>query len=335
MELGGDRSTTVEAGPPRSRSCTAAGSRIRFSSAQGLRLCGAALASRLWCWRARFHPRRGGRGSPPSKHNKLDGSSFTAERVERLHDAIGDILDINVDRAPLLWGFSADISTTLAALRGLEQMMLDMYEAPGELHKLLAFMRDGVLANQTRAEEAGDLTLTCGHNQAAPYAMELESPHCNSGPRKRSDLWGFAAAQEFTLVSPQHHEEFLFQYQMPIMEPFGLVHYGCCEDLTRKIDMLRKLPNLRSIAVTPRADVRACAEQIGADYVISWRPNPTDMVCAGWDEDRIRRIIRHGLDVCGDGIMHVNLKDIETVQHEPGRLARWVRVVRDEIDARG
>ncbi len=41
--------------------------------------------------------------------------------------------------------------------------------------------------------------------------------------------------------------------------------------------MLRQFPNLRNIVVTPRADVRRCAEQIGTDYVISWRPNPADM----------------------------------------------------------
>ena len=79
-------------------------------------------------------------------------------------------------------------------------------------------------------------------------------------------------------------DEFMLQYQLPIMAEYGLVAYGCCEDLTRKIDVLRQIRNLRRIAVTPVADVRRCAEQIGTDYVISWRPNPTDMVCAGWDD---------------------------------------------------
>jgi hypothetical protein len=92
------------------------------------------------------------------------------------------------------------------------------------------------------------------------------------------------------------HDEFLLQYQLPILRSFGLVAYGCCEDLTRKIDMLRQVPNLRHIAVTLVADVRRCAEQIGRDYVTSWRPNPTDMVCASWDEARIRRIVRDGME---------------------------------------
>ena len=100
------------------------------------------------------------------------------------------------------------------------------------------------------------------------------------------------------------HDEFLLQYQLPIMSRFGLVAYGCCEDLTRKIDMLRQIPNLRIIAVTPRADVGRCAEQIGTDYVISWRPNPADMVCCGFDEARIRRILREGLAAARGAPVH-------------------------------
>jgi hypothetical protein len=53
------------------------------------------------------------------------------------------------------------------------------------------------------------------------------------------------------------------------------------------------------------------------------------MVCAGWDEARIRRIIRDGLRACRDGVVHIHLKDIETVQGDPGRLARWTGIVRE------
>ncbi len=261
-------------------------------------------------------------------HHQIDEAA-TARNLETLSAAIGDILPIDLQRTPAHIGFMADISTSIAKLRGLEQLMIDMYESPEELHRLLAFMRDGILQNNQEAEEAGDFSLTSGQNQAMPYAPELEAPRANSGPRRRRDIWGFCAAQEFTLISPEFHDEFLFQYQLPIYQHFGLVHYGCCEDLGRKIDMLRKLKNLRSIAVTPVANVRLCAEQIGADYAISWRPNPTDMVCCGYDESRVRRIIGDGLAACRGGYPHIHLKDVETVEGDVTRLTRWVRLVRD------
>ena len=103
------------------------------------------------------------------------------------------------------------------------------------------------------------------------------------------------AAQELTAVSPAMHDEFMLQYQLPILKPFGLVAYGCCEDLTNKIDMLRQIPNLRRIAVSPFANVARCAEQIGQDYVLSYRPSPADMVGYGFDPDRIRTIMKRDL----------------------------------------
>jgi len=256
----------------------------------------------------------------------------TREAYERLAEAIGDLLPIHVARHPVCINFKADISTDLARLRGLEQVMLDMYEAPEELHRLLAFMRDGILANQAEAEQAGDWSLADGYNQAMAYGGGLPAPQAGAYGARRAQLWGFFAAQEFTLISPAMHEEFLLRYQLPIMQQFGRVAYGCCEDLTRKIDMLRHVPNLRIIAVTPRADVRRCAEQIGTEYVISWRPNPTDMVCCGFDEARIEQIVRAGLEACRGCHMHLHLKDIETVEGDPSRLARWVRIVRRVAD---
>jgi hypothetical protein len=252
----------------------------------------------------------------------------TRRDLQRLGDAIGDLLPINVSRAPICQGFLGDIAMLLAQMRGLEQLMLDMYEAPAELHKLLAWMRDGILANQAAAEKAGHITPADGVNQSMTYCRELPCPSANGAATSRKQVWAFCAAQEFTSISPEMHDEFMLRYQKPIIESWGLAHYGCCEDLTRKIDMLRQIENLRSIAVAPRADVRRCAEQIGRDYVISWRPNPTDMVCADFDEARISRIIGEGLAACRGTSFHIHLKDIETVQGEPARLTRWVRLVR-------
>ena len=264
-------------------------------------------------------------------HHRIDEEA-TSAKVQKLGDAIGDIIEINVDRGPVCQGFMSDISTDLAMLRGLDQLMVDMYDSPQQLHQLLAFMRDGTLTNQAEAEQAGDWSLTSQQNQQACYCEGLEAPAANSGPRKRNELWAFCAAQEFTLISPRMHEEFMLQYQVPIYEKFALVAYGCCEDLTAKIDMLRQMPNLRQIGVAPRADVAKCAEQIGTDYVLSWRPNPTDMVCCGFDEGRIRRVIRAGLEAARGCRVHIHLKDIECVEGDLSRLSRWVQLVRQETE---
>lgn len=265
---------------------------------------------------------------PPHVIDEAD----TARKTAILRDALGGILPVHVERGPVCQAFLMDLSYSVGQLRGLEQLMIDMYESPRELHALMAFLRDGVLANQAAAEAAGDISAYTQANQCGLYSDATLPPAPNVYGCKRSQLWGYMAAQEFELISPAQHEEFLLQYQLPILEKWGLSAYGCCENLTRKIDMLRKVPNLRIIAVTPRADVRRCAEQIGRDYVLSWRPNPADMVCCQFDEALIRRIIRAGLEASRGCRVHIHLKDVETVQGEPDRLARWVRIVREVAD---
>lgn len=260
-------------------------------------------------------------------HHHID-EERTTENADRLQNAFGDVLEVNRDRSPAALTFWSDISYELAQLRGLEQIMVDMYESPDELHSLISFLQNGIIGLQEEAEKAGDWSLTSQVNQSMVFSEELESSKANAGSRKRKELWCHLASQEFAGVSPAMHEEFLLRYQLPIISKFGLSTYGCCEDLTEKIDMLRQVPNLRIIAVSPRADVAKCAEQIGTDYVISWRPNPTDMICSGFDEERIVRIMRQGLKALAGCRFQIHLKDIETVEGETERIARWVQIVR-------
>ena len=260
-------------------------------------------------------------------HHRIDERE-TARRRDKLGDAIGDLITINVDRTPAYTMWEGDISTQLAYLRGLEQVMWDMLDRPAFLHELLAFMRDGIVRTHEEAEAVGDWRL-CGHsNQTMPYALELDDPQANSRPVGRKDLWGYCAAQETTAVGPRLFDTFMLQYQIPIMSAFGLVAYGCCEDLTPRIPLLRQIPNLRRIAVSPMADVARCAEQIGADYVLSYRPSPTDMVGWGWDPERAAALLRQDLEACRGCIVDITLKDVETVQGDPQRVREWVRVAR-------
>ncbi len=262
---------------------------------------------------------------------KIDEKDLAA-RYEILHGAVGDLLEIEACRGPYLSSFSLDISTTICRLLGMENLMLYMYDEPGFMHELLAFLRDGILSVLNQNDHDGDVSLTGSVNQAEPYSNELPPIRPGTRNRKLKDIWCFCAAQEYSLVSPEFHDEFLLQYQLPVIHKYGLSAYGCCEDLTEKIEMLKQVKNLRRISVTPFADLEKSAARIGRDYVISWRPNPTDMVCCGFEPDRISRIIRDGLEKSRGCHIDITLKDIETVENEPYRLKKFVEIVRREID---
>ncbi len=118
---------------------------------------------------------------------------------------------------------------------------------------------------------------------------------------------------------------------MPIMEKFGLVNYGCCETLDHKIDILRKIPNLRRICVGPTANLKNCADQIGKDYVVSWRPNPATMVSSGFDPDNVRKIIRQALKDSRGCSIEVMLKELMTVEGDLTRLFKWTEIANQEV----
>lgn len=259
---------------------------------------------------------------------------LTKERFDKLNNAIGDIMEVNLNRGSIFQMWNMDISTDLGKLRGMEQLMLDVYDRPEWLHKLLSAMENFVLKVHGEAEEANDFSLANHQNQAMPYSMELEDPKPNVFGRKRKDLWAFMASQEYTSFGPDHFYEFMLQYQIPILEKFGLVAYGCCEDVTQKIKYIKKIPNLRRIAVTPYSDTRKCAEQIGKDYIISWRPSPSLMLSTGLDEDLVRKHMRDNFAILKQNncIFDITLKDVETVNNQPENIPRWVQIVREEID---
>lgn len=197
---------------------------------------------------------------------------------------------------------------------GLENMFLMFYDQPEMLHRLLARMRECVIRNLEECEAAGDIHTSASFNQCMPYARQTRSPEQDSACRL-SEIWGHLAAQEFTMVSREMFEEFCLQYQMPILEKFGLVAYGCCEDLTGKIDALRRIKNLRRISVSPFADAEKCAGIIQRDYIISYRPNPATMVSFGVDEDQIRKELRRPLEAFrqNNSLFDVDLKDVQRI----------------------
>jgi hypothetical protein len=253
----------------------------------------------------------------------------TNRRVCYLQEAVGDILDIDVDRSPLYECYGgSDLCEALGYLVGIENLMVYMYDQPELIHSLVDFMQKAVIAQYEQAEKSGDWSLTNNFNLGMPYSQDFPNPLPNHHNAKMKQLWFFTCAQAFTLVSPRMFEEFMLNYQLPIMARFGLISYAFCEDVTHKIASLRKIPNLRRIGVTPVSNVRKCAEQIGNDYVLSWKPNPA-MICCGFDPEYIRKTIRDGLEASRGCIVDIILKDISTVQGHAERLKQWTQIVRE------
>lgn len=266
--------------------------------------------------------------------HKVDEEA-TALRKAEAEELLGGILPVSIDRSSIYrstYG-GCDLSEALGKYIGIENLYYMVYDDPELMHKLAAFMQKAVLENFAQAEAAGDFPPdgTLNANVGMPYTAGMADPVCNPPGLHMNELWLFTHGQEFASMSAAMHKEFLLDYQIPILEKFKYASYGCCEDLTGKIDMLRAIPNLKRVAVAPTGDLGRCAEQIGRDYSICWRPNPA-CVTVSFDEDQIARETRQGLDRSRGCVVDVMLKDIMSVGGDRSRLKRWVEIVRKEAD---
>jgi len=59
---------------------------------------------------------------------------------------------------------------------------------------------------------------------------------------------------------------------------------------------------------------------------------PADMVSFGFDEERIRSILKRDLNLARDCHVEITLKNVITVEHDPQRIRNWVKLTREVID---
>ncbi len=111
------------------------------------------------------------------------------------------------------------------------------------------------------------------------------------------------------------------------LERWGLVYYGCCEPLDRKIPLLRRIPNLRKFSMSPWNNFAKVIDEVQGDYVLSFKPSPAIFVDENWNPEKVRAALKNVLDRA-KGVSHVEviMKDISTVLHKPQRLWDWARI---------
>jgi len=164
------------------------------------------------------------------------------------------------------------------------------------------------------------------------YTDELPKPGYDPERVRPCDMWVSAESQELAQVSPAMHAEFALAYERPLLEPFGLAGYGCCEDLTLKLPDVMAIPNMRRISIAPFADVGKCAEQMGNGFIFSWKAHPAHLA-AEFHPDQIRAYIQHTLDVTRGCVLEMILKDTHTCNHHPERFTEWTRLARGLVEA--
>ncbi len=257
-------------------------------------------------------------------------SAETERRVALAHELFDGLLEVRpwgADPHPALWD---PISTWM----GVENALYAMIDRPDFVHRLVSRMTDGYMNMLDQLEEKG---LLCGEQSlihcTGAYSDELPAPGYDPQKPRTKDLWMFGLAQMLATVSPDMFREFEVDYVSRICERFGLVYYGCCDPLDRKMAEVRMIPNVRKVSMSPWVDEERGAEEIGGDFVYSRKPSPAFLATESFSAHHVRADLIRTREVCeehGCPLEYI-LKDISTVRYEPERLFEWAAIAMEVV----
>lgn len=163
-------------------------------------------------------------------------------------------------------------------LRGLEQMMYDIYDEPELFHALVGILERGYQSIVDQCENQGlfhrNDNGTYQSTGGFGYTSTLLPPDFDPDHVRPCDMWACAEAQEMAQVSPEQTEEFCISAERRLLARFGRNGYGCCEPVQGELPYIKQIHALRRVSVSPFADVDACARELKGDYIFSWKCSP-------------------------------------------------------------
>lgn len=261
------------------------------------------------------------------------------ETTEKVLNIAKEIFDgILTVRLRTIWWWSVGLTDDLAYLRGMDNILYDVYDHPNELHKLMSFLRDGTIHKVEFLEKNNLLSLNNDGTfvGSGGYGWTDELPQSDfKGEVRTVDMWGMSESQVTVGFSPQMFEEFVFQYQLPLIQKFGLNCYGCCEPIDQRWDIVKKASNLRRVSISPWANVEKMAENLQDKYIFSWKHSPSDLATPHIDEEQVRERIRETLEITSkfNCCVEIIMKDNHTLGKNPQNVIDWCRIAKEEAQA--
>lgn len=262
---------------------------------------------------------------------KMPEIHFMQKATEYNYNAMRDLFDGIIEVKPTgqkhIWYTPWDF---LIRWWGIEEAMMDLLVRPEMVHNAYERMVDAWMVELNQFDEQNLLSLDCNNTRIGSggygYTSELPGEDYDPAHVHPRNMWGCANAQILSSVSPKMHWEFAIEHDLRWLARFGLTYYGCCEPLDGKIDLMRKIPNLRKISVSPWCDTEKITGQVGGDYVLSRKPNPAIFAESSFDEREAEKQLTDFLGSAGGGHVEIIMKDISTVGYHPENLWKWEKI---------
>ena len=254
----------------------------------------------------------------------------TERRLAVAHELFDGVIEVRLQGVfPYL-----SLWDPISSWMGVEDALYTLVDRPDYMHRLTGRVTDGYLSMLDQLEEQG---LLCQPQPlvhcTGAYTDELPAPGYDPEKPRTRDIWMYGLAQMFSTVSPEMFKEFEVDYSSRICERFGLVYYGCCDPLDRKMREVRQIPNVRKVSMSPWVDEERGAGEIGRDFVYSRKPNPALLAFEAFDPELVRRELCTTRDICAENgcPLELILKDISTVRYHPERLFQWAEIALEVV----
>ena len=240
--------------------------------------------------------------------------------------------------APVVQGhgvsFHLGVWDFLTTFMGIENAFYDIMDRPDFVHACMERITQATIAGIKRANELEihDDNINLCHCSHIYTDELLSAPGQGKGPVSKN-CWAFGLAQLFTSVSPKVTEEFELPYITRMAEYFGMIYYGCCDRLDDRMDVIKKIPNLKKVSCSPWSDRKRFAEEIGSKLIMSNKPTPAFIANEYVDWAEVRSDLEKTVALSkSNGVnLEIILKDISTVNFEPERLTKWAQIAMDTV----
>jgi len=251
----------------------------------------------------------------------------TEKNFQNMCDIFDGIMPVKKEGIKHIWFTPWDF---LIRWWGIEQAMMDMVLRPQMVDDIVSKMVDSSLCGLEQLEKLNLLTSGNDNNRVGSggygYTGELDGSAATA-----TSMWGCSNAQIFSEVSPEMHWEFALKHEMRWLEKWGMTYYGCCEPLDLKMDLMRKIPNLRKISMSPWIDLERAVKEVGNSYAFSSKPSPAVLAETEWNPATVRSNLKDFLDKAKGCQIEIIMKDISTVRNEPQRLWEFQEIAMELV----
>jgi hypothetical protein len=221
----------------------------------------------------------------------------TDRHAELAKEVFAGLLPVEVGRPSSL--YSHGITNKAVDLMGMEELYLQMAMNPDAVHRLFGFLAEDNLALGQWEEDQGLLTLNHDGNQGYCSGSSLFSDETATAAGEQvvsTDRYGYLESQESAGVSAEMFDEFLMPHFSKLAAKFKLLKFGCCEAVHNLMPVLRRLPGLRKVSVTPWCDLDVLVETCPADIIWCRKPIPLKLCGTTFDSNDLRAHLQETLD---------------------------------------